>query len=74
MRLWKFTAREIRRRPGRATLTLLSITLGMAAIVAVNLGTATTRQAYKRMYAELSGRSALQVTAVGSALFPERLA
>ena len=45
MILWKLTARELRRRPGRALLTLLSIAIGMAAVVSVSLGTATTRQA-----------------------------
>jgi len=33
--LWKFTLREIKSRPGRAMLTLLSIVIGVAAVVAV---------------------------------------
>ena len=74
MTLWRLTAREMRRRPGRALLTLLSIAIGMAAIVAVSLGTATTRQAYQRMYEKMAGRAALQVTAEGSGTFPETLA
>ena len=74
MTLWKLTAREIRRRPGRATLTLLSIAIGIAAVVSVSLGTATTRQAYRRMYEELSGRAALQVTAIGAGFFPQDVA
>jgi putative ABC transport system permease protein len=74
MTLWRLTAREIRRRPGRALLTLLSIAIGMAAIVAVSLGTATTRQAYQRMYEEVAGRAALEVTAEGGGTFPESLA
>lgn len=71
MTLWKFTARELRRRPGRALLTLLSIAIGMAAVVSVLLGTATTRQASQQMYAEISGRAALQVTADGGGAFPD---
>ncbi len=64
----------MRHRPGRAVLTLLSIAIGMAAIVAVSLGTATTQQAYRRMYEELAGRAALQVTAQGGGGFEEGLA
>ena len=50
MILWKFTLREIKNRPGRATLTLLSIVIGVAAVVAVTVGTATTNQACQEMY------------------------
>ena len=74
MTLWKLTLREIGHRPGRATLTLLSIALGMAAIVAVSLGTATTRDAYRQMYEELAGRAALQITAQGGGSFDRTLA
>ena len=51
MILWKFTLREVKSRPGRATLTLLSIVIGVAAVVAVTVGTATTNQACQEMYA-----------------------
>ena len=74
MTLWKLTASEIGRRPARSLLTLLSIAIGMAAIVAVSLGTATTQEAYRRMYDKLAGRAALQVTAQGGGNFDERLA
>ena len=39
MTLWAFTVREIQRRPGRAALTLLSIVLGVAAVISVSLAT-----------------------------------
>lgn len=45
MALWKFNAREIQSRPGRATLTLFSIVLGVAAVVSVTVATNTTRGA-----------------------------
>ena len=74
MILWKLTARELRRRPGRALLTLLSIAIGMAAVVSVSLGTATTRQASQRMFEMIAGRAALQITAEGGGAFPETVA
>ncbi len=63
MIFWKFTLREIKSRPGRATLTLLSIVIGVAAVVAVTLGTMSTNQACQNMYVSLAGRAALEVVA-----------
>ncbi len=74
MILWRLTARELRRRPGRATLTLLSIAIGIAAIVSVSLGAATTRQAQQEMYQLVTGRAALQVTAEGNGPFEQNVA
>ena len=62
MTFWALTVREIRRRPGRAALTLLSIVLGVAAVIAVSLATSTTRRAYREMYRTVAGRAALEVT------------
>ena len=58
MVLWKFASREIRNRPGRAILTLLSIVIGVAAVVAVTISTATTNQAYKEMFESVTGKAA----------------
>ena len=71
MILWKFTLREVKSRPGRATLTLLSIVIGVAAVVAVTVGTATTNQACQDMYASVAGRAALEVVAEGDGFFDE---
>lgn len=71
MILWKFTYREVKNRPGRATLTLLSIVIGVAAVVAVTVGTATTNQAFKEMFANVAGRAAFEVVAAGDSLFDE---
>lgn len=65
MILWKFTLREMRHRPGRATLTLLSIVIGVASVVAVTLCSKTTRRAYREMYESLAGRTGLEVVADG---------
>ena len=72
MILWKFTLREIKSRPGRATLTLLSIVIGVAAVVAVTVGTATTNQACQEMYASVAGRAALEVVGRGRRLLRRR--
>ena len=74
MFLSKISLREVKYRPNRALLTLLSIAIAIAAIVAVSLGTATTQDAYRRMYEELAGRAALQITAVGQGVFDASLA
>ena len=71
MILWKFTLREVRSRPGRATLTLLSIVIGVAAVVAVTIGTATTNQACREMYTALAGRAAFEVVAAGDAFYDQ---
>ena len=71
---WRLIARYLRRHPGRSTLTLLSIAIGIASVIAVSLATATTRQAYRRMYEEIAGRAALQVTAPANAMFPQEVA
>jgi putative ABC transport system permease protein len=73
MILWKFTFREILSRPGRATLTLLSIVIGVAAVVAVTVGTATTNQAFQEMYASVAGRAAFDVVAAGDSSFDQNV-
>jgi putative ABC transport system permease protein len=63
MVLWKFTLREIKSRPGRAVLTLLSIVISVAALVAVNMSKNTTEHAYKDIYESVSGRASFEVVA-----------
>ena len=70
MILWKFTVREIKTRPGRATLTLLSIVISVAAVVAVTVSTATTNRASEEMYVNVAGRAALEVAAEDGGFFP----
>ncbi|MCO6454476.1 MAG: ABC transporter permease [Pirellulaceae bacterium] len=73
MILWKFSLKELRKRPGRAILTLLSVVIGVAAVVSVNLATRTTRQAYREMFQTVSGRTHLEVVAVGGGSFDQQL-
>lgn len=72
MVLWKFTLREIKSRPGRATLTLLSIIISVAAVVAVTVSKNTTHQAYKDMYESVAGRAAFEVVRDNDQFFDPR--
>src|SRR5438270_9610575 len=63
--LWRYTAGEMRRRPGRTLLTLLGIVLGVAAVVAILLTTAATHRAYGDMFEAIAGRASLEVVADG---------
>jgi len=71
MVLLKFIAREVKSRPGRATLTLLSIVIAVAALVSVNVATETTSQAYREMYEKVTGRAALEVVSETGGAFDE---
>jgi putative ABC transport system permease protein len=73
MVLWKFTLREIKSRPGRAMLTLMSIIISVAAVVAVTVSKNTTHQAYKDMYESVAGRAAFEVVADGERFFDTRI-
>jgi len=73
--LWKLTAREMGRRPGRTLLTLFGIVIGVAAAVAVAVTLQGTRRAHSDMFQALAGRAALEVVDAGLGKFrPERIA
>ena len=63
--------REVRSRPGRAILTLLSIVISVAAVVSVLVATTTTHQATQEMYEAVAGRAALEVVAEGGGIFDD---
>jgi len=69
MVLWKFALRHVMGRPGRAALTLLSVVIAVAAVTSVMIATSTTRVAYREMFASVSGRAALEITAEGGGSF-----
>lgn len=65
MALAKFSLREVKARPTRLILTFLSIAIGVGAVVAVLLATATTRQSQKDMLRAISGKADLEIIAAG---------
>ncbi|MBX7074808.1 MAG: FtsX-like permease family protein [Pirellulales bacterium] len=69
MSLARYSLRELRGRPVRALLTLLGISIGVAAIVAIWLTVGTTRSAYREMFTTLAGRAELEIVAEGSGRF-----
>jgi putative ABC transport system permease protein len=69
--LRRYTFRAMQQRPGRTILTMLSIVIGVTAAVAVGLGTATTRNAYKQMFAMVTGRATLEIDGKGGAAFED---
>jgi putative ABC transport system permease protein len=60
---WKFAWREIRQRPSRPLLTLLSIIIGVGAVVAVSITSGTSRRAFDAIYKTVAGRASLQLSA-----------
>ena len=71
MSLRIYTIRSLQQRFGRTVLTLLSIVIGVAAAVAISLGTATTRNAYKQMFALATGKANLEINGKGGKSFPQ---
>lgn len=69
MSLRKFSTRSLTSRLGRTALTILSIVIGVSAVVAVSVMTETTRTAQARMFATVNGRATLEVKTVGNAGF-----
>jgi ABC-type lipoprotein release transport system permease subunit len=66
--------REIRKRPGRAALTLFSVVIGVSAVVAVTFTTQSTRRAFDDMYQSIAGKAAWEVSAPPGATIDESLA
>jgi putative ABC transport system permease protein len=67
--LWKYTAREVQRRPGRTLLTLLGIVIGVASVVAIGVLLQATRYAYRDLFETATGRASLEVVSEGYAGF-----
>ncbi len=70
---WRLIAKELKQRPGRGLLTLLSIVIGVAAVVAVDLTARTTHRSYEDMYERLAGRAAFEVVAPGDKRFDQSI-
>ena len=65
--------RDIRQRPGRTLLTLLSVVIAVAGLVAVSFATQSTRRAFDDIYQTMAGRAALEVSAPIGDTFDETI-
>ncbi|HEY2838371.1 MAG TPA: FtsX-like permease family protein [Pirellulales bacterium] len=74
MSSWIYVWAELKQRRGRTLLTLFSVVIAVSAIVAVTSATATTREAYQRVFEMLAGRADLEVVARGGGRFRESMA
>lgn len=69
MPLGKLSRREIQSRPLRSLLTLLSIVIGVSAIVATSLASSSARLAQIAMVSAVTGNASLEIQSVGGASF-----
>jgi putative ABC transport system permease protein len=65
--------REARQRPGRALLTLASVAIGVAAVVAVTFTTRSTGTAFGEIFQSLAGRASLEIAAPIGQTIPESI-
>lgn len=66
--------REARQHPGRAFLTMASVAIGVAAVVAVTFTTRSTQTAFDEIFQSLAGRASLEVVAPIGQTVPADLA
>ncbi len=69
MPLRRLSIREIRSRPARSLLTLLSIVIGVSAIVATYLASDSAKLAQVAMVRAVTGNASLEIEAVGGSSF-----
>ncbi|HVT27096.1 MAG TPA: FtsX-like permease family protein [Lacipirellulaceae bacterium] len=70
---WKFAWREVRQRPGRAILTLLSIVIGVAAVVGVTIAAGTTGHAFDEIFKAVAGKAQLEIVAPLGSSFDQKI-
>lgn len=73
MLYWRFAWRELRQRPSRPVLTLLSVVIGVAAVVAVTIASGTTKRAFDEIYKTVAGNATLEVSAGAGTTFSETI-
>ncbi len=73
MALWRLSWREFRRRPLRALLTLFSIVIGVAAVLAVSLAIDNAHYAQQAMLKAVAGQTNFEIYSVGGAAFDESI-
>jgi putative ABC transport system permease protein len=71
---WRYSLREVARRPGRSLLTLCSIILGVASVLAIQVAAQSARSAFTQLNEALSGKADIEIVARGGGRFSEDLA
>ena len=66
---FKMSFQEMKARPVRTGLSLLSIVIGTFAVVSVSITSETIRQAQKAMFSALSGKTDLEISTAGGSGF-----
>lgn len=74
MLIRKLAVRAARTHRLRTLLTIASIVIGVACVVAVDLASDSARRSYAAMSSAVGGRASLEVTAPGGGTVPEHLA
>lgn len=72
MALSRLSLRELQSRPARSLLTLLSIIIGAAAIVATYIASDSAQRAQRAMVQNVTGNSQLEIQAAGGGSFDIR--
>ena len=73
MLYWRFAWRELRQRPSRPILTLLSVVIGVGAVVAVTIASSTTHRAFDQIFKTVAGKASLQISTPVGTNFDERV-
>lgn len=73
MLYWRFAWRELKQRPSRPILTLLSIVIGVAAVVAVTISSSTSRRAFDQIFQTVAGNASLEVSTPVGTTFDEKI-
>jgi len=71
MKLWDLSFQELKLRPGRTLLTMLSIVIGVTALVAVGMAVNTARSTFDRMVQSLAGAADLRIEARSGGRFAQ---
>lgn len=69
----RFAWRELRQRPSRPILTLLSIVIGVGAVVAVTISSNTAHKAFDQIFKTIAGKAALEVKAKTGTTFDQKV-
>lgn len=73
MLYWRFAWRELKQRPSRPILTLLSIVIGVGAVVAVTISSSTSRRAFDQIFQTVAGNASLEVSTPVGTTFDEKI-